>query len=90
MSTGRSATTHTEIVQGIEHAEDIKPILDRFLRKVIDSVIPKCVLIKYCTRETREAHLRVAGVSYTISTTDESLERDVWNEFAEGSLREPS
>ena len=44
-------------------------------------------LIKYCTYERWQDPLRVAGVSYTVSATDEGLEGDVGDKFAKGSLK---
>lgn len=36
--------------------------------------------------DRNKIHVRVTGISNTIGTADESLERNVWNKFAEGAL----
>lgn len=77
----------TDIIQRIEHSEDVETILNSFLGEVINGIIPAYYLNKTSSTIALR-HIRITCVPDAISTTNKCLERDIGNQFTQSTLKE--
>lgn len=79
--------TPTNIIQSIENTEDVESIVDRLPREIIDCVISeeKIKSVALLNQYPR-CRSRIAGITNSIGTTNQSLEGNARNKFPKGSL----